>query len=246
MSATEAPPPPLAVAVVVSAEHGGRSVPARWRPLFAGREALLASHRGWDPGAAALARRLACCLGAPCLVARTTRLLVDLNRSPGHPRIFSEVTRTLPAAERRRILEEHHTPHRARVTAAVAAGIEHAGAAVHVAVHSFTPVLDGRVREADVGILYDPARAGERALAAAWGRALRSRVPELVVRMNAPYRGVSDGLPTALRRRWDARRYLGIELEVNQRHLGPDGCFPATLADALARSLRDALEGFRP
>ena len=34
---------------------------------------------------------------------------------------------------------------------------------LHVAVHSFTPVLHGERRNADVGLLYDPARPRERA-----------------------------------------------------------------------------------
>jgi hypothetical protein len=37
------------------------------------------------------------------------------------------------------------------------------------------------------------------------------------VRRNAPYRGDSDGLTSALRRERSAERYLGIELELNQR-----------------------------
>jgi predicted N-formylglutamate amidohydrolase len=41
--------------------------------------------------------------------------------------------------------------------------------------------------------------------------------PELTVHRNAPYRGVADGHTTALRRVCPAQRYIGIELEVNQR-----------------------------
>ena len=32
---------------------------------------------------------------------------------------------------------------------------------IHVSSHSFTPELDGKVRRADVGLLYDPAPRGE-------------------------------------------------------------------------------------
>ena len=40
--------------------------------------------------------------------------------------------------------------------------------------------------------------------------------------MNYPYRGVSDGHTAALRRRF-RKRYLGLEIEVNQRFpLGPE------------------------
>ncbi|MNC89676.1 hypothetical protein D3C83_56490 [compost metagenome] len=36
------------------------------------------------------------------------------------------------------------------------------------------------------------------------------------VRRNYPYRGIADGLPTWLRRRYPNARYGGVELEVNQ------------------------------
>src|SRR5690349_3517443 len=97
--------------VVVTAEHGGNVVPREYRALFRARAKLLASHRGWDPGTLDLARRLGDALHAPLVAATTTRLLVDLNRSPHNPRAFSEITRRLPPADRRRLLEEHHRPH---------------------------------------------------------------------------------------------------------------------------------------
>jgi predicted N-formylglutamate amidohydrolase len=48
-------------------------------------------------------------------------------------------------------------------------------------VHSFTPALRGVRRNADLGLLYDPARAGELALARRWRAALREVGPELRV-----------------------------------------------------------------
>src|SRR6056297_462872 len=90
--------------VLVSAEHGGNHVPEPYEGLFRGQEDLLASHRGWDPGTAGLARQLAAALDAPVLVADVTRLLVDLNRSAHHPRVFSELTRALQRTERSTLL----------------------------------------------------------------------------------------------------------------------------------------------
>ena len=154
--------------VVVSAEHGGLQVPEPYRSLFADRAALLASHRGWDPGTTDLAGKLAAALQGRLHVARVTRLLVDLNRSPSHPRVFSEVTRALPREERERLLEEFHTPHRTRVRDEVASAIREGRTVLHLGVHSFTPVLDGEVRAAELALLYDPTRPAEAALAGAW------------------------------------------------------------------------------
>ncbi len=208
-----------AAAVVVSCEHGGRRVPDEYRPLFASTAAALAldSHRAHDEGAAVVARALARRLSAPLFIGETTRLLVDLNRSLGHPQLFSEFTRALPAAARAAIVEQHYRPYRVAVESAVAAAAAH-GQVVHVSAHSFTPELAGQVRRADVGLLFDPRRAGEAAFAALWREALRATLPPAsIVRRNYPYRGVADGFTTALRKRWPADRYLGLELEVNQR-----------------------------
>ncbi len=195
------------------------------------------SHRGWDAGAFGLARRLADALDAPLRAATVSRLVVDLNRSPHHPRVFSEWTRPLPAAERRVLLARHHTPHRAAVDEDVRALVAAGRIVLHLGVHSFTPVFDGEVRKADVSLLYDPACAAERRLGDGWARALAVAWPDLAVRRNQPYRGRSDGLTTWLRRRHGAA-YLGLELEVNQRLLERSGRFPDRIADGVVAFLK--------
>jgi predicted N-formylglutamate amidohydrolase len=87
---------------------------------------------------------------------------------------------------------------------------------IHVASHSFTPVLDGEVRTADVGLLYDPARPPEVALAARWKAAFAEVAPDLRVRRNYPYAGKGDGLTSSLRCRFPPGQYVGMEIEVNQ------------------------------
>lgn len=185
--------------------------------VFAGRGGLLASHRGWDPGSLELARALAAALGAPLVASTVSRLVVDLNRSRGHPRLFSEITRTLAAGERREILERYHLPHRGRVEALLAEAVTAGRVAVQLAVHTFTPVLDGVERRADVGLLFDPRRPRERAFADELRQALRAARPDLRVRRNYPYLGRADGLVTTLRRRFAEDEYLGLEIEVNQK-----------------------------
>ena len=226
-------------AYLVTCEHGGARVPAAYRSLFVGAEAVLASHRGWDPGAAPLARSLADALGAPLHLATLTRLLVDLNRSAHNPRVFSEHTRLLPRPRRMALLAEYHTPHRERVDATVAGMAGPGRPLVHLAVHTFTPVLNGEERRADLALLYDPARPWERTFCTEWAGALARRFPALAVRRNQPYRGASDGLTTWLRGRHADGGYLGVEIEVNQRLLEPGGRFPRDLGEGLVESLTD-------
>ena len=218
-------------------------MPPAWRALFKGRDALLDTHRGWDPGALTLAREMAAAFDAPLFHSETTRLLIDLNRSLGTPQLYSEFTRGLPAAERQRIVAEEYRPHHAPIEAWMRDATARGGRVVHIASHSFTPVLDGVVRTADVGFLYDPGRPGEVALATRWLDALRALRPDLRLRRNYPYLGKSDGLTFRMRRRYPSDVYVGIELEVNQQFVRSGGRPWTAVRHALIESLRRALEG---
>jgi hypothetical protein len=44
-------------------------------------------------------------------------------------------------------------------------------------------------------------------------------LPGFRIRRNNPYRGASDGLATALRKKFGMRQYAGIEIEINQKIL---------------------------
>jgi len=222
----------------VTCEHGGNRVPRRYQPLFAGQSRLLATHRAYDIGSLAMARDLARRVDAPLVASTTTRLLADLNRSTRHPRLFSEITRPLPQVERERILHQHYLPYRREVEAWIAS---QPGPVLHVSSHSFTPVLDGEARRADVGLLYDPRRPRERRLAARWKAAILDLQPSLRVRFNYPYAGRADGLTTALRRLFPDSRYAGIELEINQRLPLSGRREWAGLRDVLAGALEAAL-----
>lgn len=194
---------------------------------------MLRNHRGWDPGALRLARAF----GAALFFSTTTRLLVDLNRSIGNPSVFSEFTRALPRAERFRILARHYLPYRVSATQAIEAAMP----VLHLSVHSFTPVLRGRVRGMDVGLLFDPARRSERAFCERWRASLRAA--GLAVRLNAPYRGTSDGFTSWLRRLFPERRYLGVELEVNQRLVRRGGGAWRRLVRTVVESFETARRG---
>ena len=215
-------------------------MPARYAPLFAGAAGVLDSHRGLDYGALEVARAFGRRLGVSPFTATTTRLVVDLNRSSYHRNVFSEYTRVLTRAERAAAMAAHYWPYRNRVEGAVDDALAAGRAVLHVSSHSFTPVLHGEVRDCDIGFLYDPARSGERRFIDAWYQAARAAAPDLVLRRNYPYRGTSDALVTHLRRRHGERTYAGVELEVNQKHVGGRGwrALVSMLATTLAMAVR--------
>ena len=210
---------------------------------------MLASHRGYDAGALVMARELAASLRAPLVAATASRLLVDLNRSLTNPCVWSGVTRSLPLADKQRIIKRHYAPYHQKVAAIVDEAVASGHRVIHLSLHSFTPVLKGHVRTADAGLLYDPARPAEAVLAEQWKTAFAERDPELRVRRNYPYAGKGDGLTRSLRRHYPPSRYAGIELELNQafvlggrhRWRALRASVVATLEVALRRSRRAGL-----
>ncbi len=183
--------------------------------------AHLDSHRGYDAGAQELAQAFADALSAPLRLGQFTRLLVDLNRSATNRRVFSELTPAHDRTQRAELLALYHQPYRRDVEAVVNHAVARNRVVIHLSIHTFHPRPNGVVRNADVAWLYDPAHGWEKPFCQTWRDALRRRQPHCRVRFNYPYRGVSDGLTTHLRRRHGAGSYLGIEVEVNQRWLQP-------------------------
>ncbi len=192
-------------------------MPAELRECFRRAEDALQSHRGWDPGALPLAKRFAAELHVPLFSATVSRLVVELNRSKHHPRLFSEFTRPLKPSVRSELLRKYWDPHRERVRQHIDSLIATGKMVVHLSVHTFTEVFDGDVRTTDIGLLYDPRRPLEKELCHLWRNQLRRVNGDWEIRRNDPYKGGSDGFTTYLRTQFDPRKYLGIELEVCQK-----------------------------
>jgi len=232
---------PKETALVLACEHASRRVPLRYRALFRGREALLDSHRGWDPGALELARLLAGHFSAPLFRGVVTRLLVDLNRSLQSPTLFSEYALRLEEKERLRLLARYWEPYRHAVRHCIEEELQAKRSVLHFSVHSFTPKLRGEARRTHVGLLYDPRRSAEERACRALRAALQHELPDLRIDMNEPFSGVSDGLTTTLRTEFPRTRYLGIELEVNQRFVRADRTRWRALQQATLRALERVL-----
>ncbi|MDA0811532.1 MAG: N-formylglutamate amidohydrolase [Verrucomicrobia bacterium] len=218
--------------LILTCEHFSANIPRRWSQSFALAQEALCSHRGWDIGAPAIYRSLMP-LASSAFRGNHSRLLIDLNRSEKHSQCFSEFSRGLPKHERQELIETIHRPFRNQVRDAVSEIIASGDRVLHLSVHTFTPVLHGVTRNADIGLLYDPSRKSEKQFAGLWG----AQFPAMGrVRYNYPYKGTSDGHTTALRRIFTQEVYLGIELEVNQAMTKSRGT-----ASAVAEALRAVL-----
>lgn len=228
--------------IIISCEHAGNEVPVEYRHLFKSGKNALGTHRGLDIGAMELTRTISEVLQREPYVHTISRLLVDLNRSLHNPTLFSEFTMNQPEEIRKKVLREYYMPYRTRIENRIDEIVEGGGQTLHLSVHTFTPVFAGKVREVDVGFLYDPSRPGEKKFCRKWRKKLSTFETGLHIKMNAPYKGVMDGFTTHLRERYADDKYSGIEIEVNQRF----ACSASkesweNVQKAIARSLYDIL-----
>lgn len=226
--------------IVISCEHGGNDVPKAYSVLFQDQREALASHRGWDIGALPVAQELATKLAAPLFFTTITRLLIDTNRSPSNKALFSKISKTLSPSERKAIIQHYHRPHREQVEAIIGSTTKRENLVIHLAIHSFTPTLNGVTRRTDIGLLYDSQRQQEQKFCRKWQGALAAACPDLTIHRNSPYRGASDGLATWLRKLHQTG-YLGIEVEINQRLL-PSAPEQAKISTLLLETLGSCLD----
>jgi predicted N-formylglutamate amidohydrolase len=180
--------------VLVLCDHAGRHVPGEFRQLGVD-DAALARHIGWDIGAAEVTRRLAARLDAPAILNHVSRLVIDPNRRPGTPTSIPEISDGCvvpgnqgldPTAVVDRVVRYFLPYHRTvarRIGAFRRAGVVPAV----IAVHSFTPRMNGEDRPWHVGILW----RGDQRLSSPVLQALQAR-SDLVIGDNQPYSGLLD------------------------------------------------------
>jgi len=180
---TDAPFERLAFATAPSpllfvCDHASNALPQGYGDLGLAAGALQ-THIAYDIGAAEVTRGLAGAYQAPAILARWSRLLIDLNRGPDDPTLVMKLSdgkiipgnRNADAAEVASRLARFHAPYHA----AIADEIAHARAAsrvpILVSMHSFTPAWKDVRRPWDVGVLWDRDGRLAKPLMAALARA---------------------------------------------------------------------------
>ena len=220
--------------LILTCEHASNRLPAAFKSAVPAE--VLKTHRAYDIGAVQVFRKLVkfakpkfFCEG------KFSRLFVDLNRTITNKSAFSDYYKQLEkrdkatAAKVKESATKYWNEYRAAIEKFVASSLsspkrtslknrvaKSAPTIVHLGIHSFTPVLNGKVRNTDIGILYDPTRPQERAYANVIKGEIKRLYPTMKVRFNYPYKGTSDGLTTTLRKKFGPS-YVAIEIEINQK-----------------------------
>lgn len=203
---------------LITCEHAGNYVPNNYRYLFLGSETVLESHRGYDIGAGEVAQFLADSLKLPLYVHMVSRLLVDVNRSKFNPELYSDYSRGLDSVVKKFLIKRYYTAYRQPVYEWIKEHARKTDSVAHFSIHSFTPMLSGEVRTADIGLLYDEKRRQEVDLAQALEAQLKAYLPQMIIKHNYPYKGTADGFTTHLRKEFKGENYMGLEIEVNQKY----------------------------
>jgi predicted N-formylglutamate amidohydrolase len=227
--------------VILVCEHASRLLPKSLGTLGLSQEAL-ASHIAWDPGALAVARRMAKSLDATLIFQRFSRLVYDCNRPPESPAAMPEKSEVfdvpgnagLDQAARDARTEALYLPFRETLAGLVKSRIAAGRPPVIVTMHSFTPVYFGKPRDVEIGILHDAdTRIADGMLAAAETAGLYN------VRRNEPY-GPEDGVTHTLRVHGLANGLPNVMIEV-RNDLIRDEVGQGVVADYLAGLLTESL-----
>ena len=209
--------------VLIVCEHASRRLPERLGTLGLSQEAL-ASHIAWDPGALAVARRMAGSLDATLVFQRFSRLAYDCNRPPDAPGAMPAVSeiyeiagnRDLSQAERDARTQALYIPFHARIEEIIAARKAEGRRTVIVTMHSFTPVYMGVRRDVELGILHDEdSRLADAMLTAAQGTTLYR------IARNEPY-GPADGVTHTLKLHGLANGLPNVMIELRNDLIADD------------------------
>ncbi len=204
--------------LVLFCDHASNRVPASLNNLGLSDEDL-ASHIGWDPGAALLAKALAARLDAPLLLSNYSRLVIDCNRPPtaadsipttsGGTHIPGNAELSEDDAQLRRssLFDPYHDAIRQLLDARGTRSTR------LLSIHSFTPTLAGIERPWSAGVCYRL----DVDWAAQWLTALRESSTELVGD-NEPYE-IEQDIDYTLPVHGEERQLPSIMLEIRQDKL---------------------------
>lgn len=172
---------------------------------------LFDTHIAHDIGAAELTRTLARSFGVSAILARWSRLLIDLNRGADDPTLIMKLSdgsiipgnASVDAREIQIRIARYHEPYHRAIADEIQTIYAQGAAPTLISVHSFTPTWKGKARPWHIGVLFDRDDRLATPLAEA------ARASGFVVGCNEPYsgelendcmyrHGTSNGLPHVL------------------------------------------------
>ncbi len=171
-------------------DHAANALPDPYGDLGLSR-GLLETHIAHDIGAATVTRALADAYGATAILARWSRLLIDLNRGADDPTIVMKLSdgSIIPgnaradAVEIAKRIADFHAPYHDAIETEIARQRDGGAVPALISMHSFTPSWKNVPRPWEIGILWDRDGRLAKPLLEGFARA------GFTVGDNEPYRG---------------------------------------------------------
>ena len=228
--------------VLLVCDHASNRIPIALDGLGMDAEAL-EQHIAYDIGCREVTRRLSESLDAPAILAGYSRLVVDLNRSLTDPSLMPEVSDNTPVPgnqglgqdDRSARIHELFTPYRKAVDGVLHDFHQRGIAPAFIAIHSFTPRMNGFDRPWHIGVLWDKDPRIPVPLMAA----LRARPEGLTVGDNEPYSGKHPADYT-IDHHAESRGIPHVSIEIRQDLIDSDAGV-ARWASILEESLQEIL-----
>ena len=181
--------------LILLCDHAGNAIPPEYGTLGL-PPAQLERHIAYDIGAAGVTRRLAAALGAPALLTRYSRLLIDPNRGADDPTLIMRLSdgavipgnRRLDEAERERRARLYYAPYHRAIAGVIDQCLASGAPPLVLSIHSFTESWKETPRPWHVGVLWDRDQRFARPLL----DALYAE-GDLIVGDNEPYSGQLEG-----------------------------------------------------
>jgi predicted N-formylglutamate amidohydrolase len=210
--------------VLILCDHAENLIPPPYGTLGLTPEDL-GRHIAYDIGAAGVAEHLATALGAPALLTRFSRLLIDPNRGRDDPTLVMQISdgRVVPGnavldeAEIEARVDGYYAPYHRAIETAIDTAIAAGKPPIILAIHSFTQAWKSVPRPWHVAVLWDK----DPRLACALLQGLQT-IPGIIVGDNVPYSGQLKG--DTLYQHGTLRGLAHALIEVRQDLiLGPEG-----------------------
>ncbi|MCO8122951.1 N-formylglutamate amidohydrolase [Stieleria sp. TO1_6] len=233
------------MAILISCETSGTALPK----LAATEAAIAPDENQWrgidsdsiDHCAGELAGRLASMINMPLIRNPFCNALIDVSRSLHHRQLYGALSQDWSDVQKQQLIDLVHTPYRRRIESALQRILQQFTFVIHLSVRTFDSQVSQTPRRGDIGLLYDPSREAEVDFCLDWIDELYDLYPHLRVRRNYPRRGTVDSLHKALRRKFPADQYLGVEVWLNRAWASRDVALRDEALRHLAASLRETV-----
>jgi len=185
----------VSLGLLILCDHAENRIPEDFHTLGLKPEDLH-RHIAFDLGAEGVAAGVAEALGAPAVLSRFSRLLIDPNRGIDDPTLIMQISDGLvvpgnvglSAAETEARLDQFYRPYHAAIDRAVERAIAAGKPPVILSIHSFTQAWKGEARPWGVSVLWDK----DPRLPLPLLDGLRT-IPDVEVGDNVPYSGQLNG-----------------------------------------------------